>query len=445
MRGREKILLLVVFLFPLLALSNASLWIDEANSALKAIQPSLTSWWQLLTTEKGSDLQMPLYMFYLWVWEKIAGHSELALRLANVPWLLVGHYSLYRLCQGRGTSPLPLLAIASVNPFLWFYLNEARPYVMQYAASCLVIAGLDEMLGSVRADKRSHGLELVLLGILVLASSSLLGMAWAASALLALLFLTFHVRHRLRLREAWWLVGIAIGLMALAAFYFWTLRYGARGSSIGQMDWRNLTYATFELFGFAGFGPGRLQIRQIGSLSFHEYLLPIGALTLVLGITLVYSLRIICDPIHRTRLIAASLYGLTAATATVVFGLVANFHLLGRHFTPLSPLIVILVALGVARMWDSKWRIIAAATWFLWLVSALSVRFAARHKNDDYRGAAGVAREAMVQNKSVWWAADAAGAKYYQLPLEQPHSAINLVVNPTSAKLQQLSPPNVVI
>jgi hypothetical protein len=362
-----------------------------------------------------------------------------------VPWLLVGHYSLYRLCQRRGINPLPLLAIASVNSFLWFYLNEARPYVMQYAGSCLVIAGLDETLGSVRADKNSHGLELTLVGILVLASSSLLGMAWAASAILALLFLIFHLRRRLRLSETWWLVGTALELTALTAFYFWTLSYGARGTSIGQMDLRNLIYATFELFGFAGFGPGRLQIRQIGSLSFHEYLLPICALAIILSITLVYSLRTICNPIHRTRLIAASLFGLTAATATVLFGFVANFHLLGRHFTPLSPLIVILVAVGIARMWNSKGRIIAAATWFLWLASALSLRFATRHKNDDYRGAAGEAREAMVQNKTVWWAADAAGAKYYQLPLEQPHSTINLVVNPGPAKLQELPPPNVVI
>ncbi len=442
--SRRSFYWLVVFL-PLLALSPESLWIDEANSALKAMQPSVSSWWQLLTSEKGSDLQMPLYMFYLWFWEKIAGHSELALRLANVPWLFVGHYSLYRLCQRRGINPLPLLAMASVNSFLWFYLDEARPYVMQYAGSCLVISGLDTMLGPSRAGKNSRGLELALAGILVLAASSLLGMAWAASAIVALLFLVMHLRWRLRSGETWWVAGTALGLAALTAFYFWTLEFGARGSSIGQMDLRNLAYAAFELFGFSGFGPGRLQIRQIGSPSFHEYLLPIFTFALVLAVALAHSLTIVCNPVHRTRVIAASLYALTAATATGIFGFVAHFHLLGRHFTPLSPLIIVLVTIGVERMWNSKRQIVAAITWLLWLASALSLRFAPRHKNDDYRGAAVQAREAIVQNETVWWAADAAGARYYQLPLEGPASSISLVLNPTVAKLRELSPPNVVI
>src|ERR1700732_5347342 len=53
-----------------LAITNQSLWIDEASSAAKAGQNSLAGWWTKLVAEKGSDLQMPFYMFYLWAWCK---------------------------------------------------------------------------------------------------------------------------------------------------------------------------------------------------------------------------------------------------------------------------------------------------------------------------------------------------------------------------------------
>ena len=85
---RNKTLLLLVLgalVIGALALTNQSLWIDEGNSAAKALQPSLARWWTTLVAEKGSDLQMPFYMFYLWAWCKAFGTSEIALRSANVP------------------------------------------------------------------------------------------------------------------------------------------------------------------------------------------------------------------------------------------------------------------------------------------------------------------------------------------------------------------------
>ncbi len=249
MNLRRKLLLGAFALLPLLALSNSSLWIDEANSALKAIQPSASSWWQVMASEKGSDLQMPFYMFYLWAWEKIAGHSELALRLANVPWLAVAHFALYRLCRRRGYDPLPLLAIASVNPFLWFYLNEARPYLMQYAASCMVLCGLSGMFAPKENGTNTDAWYFAK-GILILAGTSLLATLWVAGALAAFAFLFFRLRRRIQTRELAILGATFIPLIALAGYYLWTLSQGARGSSVGQMEFRNVAYAAFQLAGF---------------------------------------------------------------------------------------------------------------------------------------------------------------------------------------------------
>ena len=72
----------------LLALSKRSLWIDEAATAVQAMQPDLARWWQLLVEEKTAHLQMPFYMLYIWGYEKAFGSSEWALRLANAPWFI---------------------------------------------------------------------------------------------------------------------------------------------------------------------------------------------------------------------------------------------------------------------------------------------------------------------------------------------------------------------
>ena len=74
----------------LAAISGRSLWIDEAATAAQAMQPTLGSWWQLLVEEKTAHLQMPLYMLYIWGYEKVFGSGEWLLRLANLPWFVAG-------------------------------------------------------------------------------------------------------------------------------------------------------------------------------------------------------------------------------------------------------------------------------------------------------------------------------------------------------------------
>src|SRR3954469_20008194 len=88
-------------LFPLLALSRQSFWIDEAITGNAASQPSLTEWWRSLKTVNGSDVQMPFYMVYVWAWEKLFGRSELALRFANYPWFVLGQVAAGSLWRDR--------------------------------------------------------------------------------------------------------------------------------------------------------------------------------------------------------------------------------------------------------------------------------------------------------------------------------------------------------
>ena len=78
---------LSLFAIPLLLglvfISPDSLWIDEGYAASKALQGSLAEWYRALVEEGGSDAQMPGYMLFIWAWAKVAGGTELALRLSK--------------------------------------------------------------------------------------------------------------------------------------------------------------------------------------------------------------------------------------------------------------------------------------------------------------------------------------------------------------------------
>lgn len=430
------------------ALTNQSLWIDEANSALKATQPSLASWWHLLVSERGSELQMPFYMFYLWVWDKIAGHTELALRAANIPWLFLAHYCLYRACRQTRVNSLPLLALASSNPFLWFYLNEARPYVMQYAGSCLVICGLSEAFARASSD-RPPGRSTILflsMGMIVMAGSSMLGCAWSGTALLAFVFIYLRKGQWTHLRNA--AVSFIATLVAgaiLGFYYLWTLHVGSGGSLAGKIGIGSILFVPYELLGFAGLGPARLQLREIGYHLPSEYLTPLFLFGGVVAIVLVAAARGLLQPAQRDKLVAGFIYGFPAGLFVWALGFAAHFRVLGRHLTPLAPLVCIALACGLTELWQRRARIFAVAMCLFWLSSALLLRFAPRHRKDDYRTVATEARATLAGGGSVWWAADRAAAIYYKVPIGEAKPAALILANPLPSDLAKLQSVDLVV
>ena len=73
-----------------LAISHQSFWMDEGNTAFKAILPTFAEWKFFTFRLGGSDVQMPAYMLLVWAWAKAGFLSEYALRLINpAPWTTV--------------------------------------------------------------------------------------------------------------------------------------------------------------------------------------------------------------------------------------------------------------------------------------------------------------------------------------------------------------------
>ena len=412
---------LLAFVVCLAAISRQSLWIDEALTAAKASQSDLRGWWQAMLADKASDLQMPLYMIYMWGFAKIAGVSEWALRAANIPWFVAGIAAFIAALPSSKKIAFALVALAC--PFAWYYLDEARPYAMQLGASLITFAALYRLsrIENLSAQQESRWIAAFFFGIISLCGSSLLGMIWAGAACLSLpvLFSWQRLGEMARSHRAVCLFALS-WLVAIGLYYLWTLKLGARASDVGRTDARNVMFIAYELFGLSGLGPGRLEIRADGLSAFVPFakqLALYGAVILdllILGGWQIYRSQ------TRRRLLSLGAVVALPMLAILGAGLMQHFRVLGRHFTPLLPVVLFVLCLGLSARWSRRHWIskpLLFAFVILSIASCMSFRLAVRHQKDDYRDAAVYANRALQSGQVVWWNAGREGAVYYQVPI----------------------------
>jgi hypothetical protein len=509
-----------------IAISSQSLWIDEAFMASKAAQPTLADWWHTMPKGSGSDLQMPLYMIYMWAFAKIFGLSEWTLRAANIPWFVAGVAAF--IPAFPKSQRLAAAAVTLLCPFAWFYLNEARPYAMQLGSSLVIFAALYRLSDNPPPEPRNERNWTIAfwLGVIVLCGSSLLGVLWAGAAFLALPLLFSWKRLLQLLRTHWFacLLSCAI-LAALSGYYIWTIKFGAhalnaenqqagnstltavqsaahfRQGFAGGSKLENSAFAIYELLGFSGLGPGKLEIRTAKLAAFRHFIPQLALFAVALFTLLLLAAGRLLRPrpasdaspsplngdhvarsaqLHSGNYLVVGLgshwagvrgenvhlqqptdkIGKRIALAFVAVlpmllllaaGSFLGFLVLGRHCTPLMPGLLFVLTLGlVSASSQPHWifKLLVAGFLILSLCSCLSLRFARRHEKDDYRDAAQTANAALARGQSVWWSAADDGAVYYHLPLSGVPGiagAAILVLNPTPQSLSALPPPDLVI
>lgn len=413
--------LLVLIAAGALAVSGQSLWIDEANTAFKVRQPTVADWWDAMVAEKGSDLQMPLYMFWIWGCGKIVGSSEVALRAVNLFWFVPGALALVWVAAGHRARQWAVLLTVAVSPFAAFYLNEARPYALQLGASLFLLATLCRWNGLATTESPGRAWAVgFALALVALAGSSLLGLIWVAAALAAVVLVVPKSRWAELLRNNFlvWLTTV-VSLAALAAYYYWTLQVGARASGLAGTDVRNVIFGGYELLGFAGLGPGRAEMRAGGLGVFKPHAVALGLYAVTVGGLLACGLAELWRSRSRRKVLLLAAVAVAPAVLILVAGVVLHFRVLGRHFTPAAAVLLWVLALGTVAAWRRGvlGRMLVIGFFALSLASGLSLRFAARHGKEDYRGAAAVAQAAAARGQVVWWNADITGARYYHLPV----------------------------
>jgi hypothetical protein len=408
------------------AISTQSFWIDEALSLIVAMSSSPAEAWQYMQAVSGSTLQMPLYQLYLYLWHKIFGSGEWAMRASNIPWFVLAQLAFLVLLRHQPRLALLSCLLASVSPILWMYLDETRPYLMQYAAACWLAAAIVRFSSNPQPHSPAltpRRLAPLAAAIVVLSASSLLGVVWAGAYLLALVFiLRGRAQPEAAAANLWPVILPTLALLAgLAAYYVMTWADAGRGYHRAGASLFSLPFIAYEMLGFTGFGPGKLGLRSEPVRSIVRALpalLPLGFTLLLLAI---YGWRQITTRPWRRGVAAAWSLALGLPLVILFAALFVFDHRpLPRHFIPALPALLLAIAAVMQSALGGKsmfWRAVAALLPLLWLGSSLNFRWQPAHAKDNYREASAVAAAALRDNKEVWWAADPAAAYIYLTPV----------------------------
>jgi len=129
------ILLLALFLRSY-RLDGQSLWADEGNSAALAAR-SLAA----ITRDAAHDIHPPLYYYFLHLWVRLWGNSEIALRSLSA---LAGTIMVFAtFLLGRELFPRRVAYVAAllaaISPFQVYYSQEARMYILVALWSVLAV------------------------------------------------------------------------------------------------------------------------------------------------------------------------------------------------------------------------------------------------------------------------------------------------------------------
>lgn len=443
--------LLVSLVLVVLAPSGQSLWSDEAHSWRFLSAPTFGECMTLIATDSGSQAQMPGYFAAGWVAGRLAGFSEWGLRAQNILWGAVGVVALFFIGRIFQAPLLPLLL--AVNPFAWYYLDEARPYAMQIGGACLLCWALARAMTCKSFGKVTAALWLA--GAWTVASASMLGVFPLGVATLATAWVCFRRRIPFTRGAVGILLVCHVALIALGGYYAWTLIRGAEGAKLWVLGVSNVGFAFYELLGFSGMGPGRVELREaawtgksaaLALLASHAA--GLTATALFLGAAGLAALWMRSGASRRFALLCLVVLG-GGFVAVCSAAFVAGFPFWGRHLAPLLPWIIVPLTLGVvhSRLPAVLRGAILAGLVLCWFAADLNIRFAERHSKDNYRAAAHFAKEALAEGSTVWWVADAVSATYYGLPLslEEKSGVATLFFRPTAEDLVQRPAPDLIV
>lgn len=280
--------------------------------------------------------------------------------------------------------------------------------------------------------------------------SNLLGVIWLSAALASSLFILGPKRiwKWVKPFPVLWSVTF-LAMLGLGVYFAWTLSLGARASGAAGTDFKNLLFVGYEFLGFSGLGPGRLEIRDNGLIALRPYAGILGIYAVVLGGVLWMAWRERGKFASQKILFWSAFFLAGAAASLLALGFLAHFRVLGRHFSPLIVAVLVWLGFGLAQLLNRPGaipRILAALFIGFNLVSCLSLRLADRHRKDDYRGAAEIAKAASSSGKTVWWNADRFSALFYKVPIRSEISQGNVIlINNVAANSLPDAPPDVVL
>jgi hypothetical protein len=417
-----------------LAITRQSLWVDEGFTVWFASHKSIASFFSGLMGSPGApgDPQMLFYLLYMWGWIKLFGTSEVALRAANVPFalLLMGAMSWASRHLLRQPS---IWVLFCLSPFLWFYLNEARPYVALMAFSTVAIVALLAYLIHT-SDYKLFAPWCCLFALLLAWGTHILGVfLFPSMMVLAAATAIGDPAVRRTFVHDWSrpILFSSPAFVALGGFYAWVSAYGVNMGH-GKPGLLNLVYVFYEFVGFGGLGPPRGEIRKTP----HLYVFAPYWPWLLVG---VIALAVVAFFLVRTRppgivwsLTASMLVG---AAIALKISMIEHFQVLGRHMAVFFPMLLLTLMLWSRRSLSApQGRGSAVAALFAiciaWGISDARMIFRHEYEKDAYRDAASMAVASVELNGGkILWAADPHTAHYYGIQVMRGKSSAEIGKN----------------
>ena len=411
--------LVIASLLLMLPISGESLDMDEGFSAWLASHTTFGSLWQSLLAGDSSDLHMGLFYSYLWLWTRLFGSGEVALRAVNFPFGILFCAALGWSVFERLRQPVAPLVLA-LCPMLWFHLNGARPYAILSACAAVSTAAL---LAGITAGASGRQY----------AAHWCLGWLCAAVAIhpVALLLLpAFAVIFGSALWSGdtsageWRKAALLFSPIALsvAVYHTWAAYHGTV-YSYGQPNFSVIPATLYHFAGFSGLGPGREQHRvasEVGSLVLHSPWLAVGMAGWIAVCAIVLSNK--RGGFGRTVLLLAAL-GISFGV-TFLLSALSGHHVPTRHFLALLPLAMLLVFEFIGTTAARRRSAVAlTALAIVWGISDLRLRFLPDYGKPDYRGAVhAVLQQVQKGDAEIAWTGDLLTASYYGLRLSDQSS-----------------------
>jgi len=386
------------------AITTQSLWMDEGNAIIKALMPSVMEMWVFAKHLQGSEIQMPLFMLTLWGWEKIVGDAEYALRAINLPLLVV------MVLAFRRYRFWPLVCLTS--PFVLYYVGELRPYMFQMAGSAVGFSALCRILQRDCATENTDGVHALLFSAWFMAATSLTAAVCAVGLLLGMIIARpcWLQSKRFWLKVAGW----APFALLLIGYYGYTLMEGFRGTSARGGGLLSMGFGFYEMIGLLGLGPGRDALRGahiLGLFTSHPWL-PLVAMVILAA--WYAGLKKFIAPYTLRARIALACTVLVPMWVFAGVSMAANFSVLGRHLSPLIPVLLLPLACACeSAVTRPGLRPVVVGAILCAGVSSVMLRVSNTHARDDYRSATRLALEELRKGRAVLWQADMGTPRYY--------------------------------
>lgn len=340
----------------LFGITHHSLWYDEGYTLNLVDTHSLSQFLQLFSNYTMSEHLQPLYYFLMYGWSRLAGDSDLAMRLPSALFSIASGlilFSLLRLLgvkrQGFGWVLLLLFAASSYSIY---YAQEARPYAMVQMLSFAVITLWVDRRFSLgpRDEVRFH---LSKIAFCLVAALCVLGSAFSA-----MLVFCLCVAELITLRSVrrWWTVwhpALATCGLGVAAYLVVLQRQHAFGATrnfivLRQSLWMNMPYVFSGLLFGSTLPPGTQALRgpaKIHALVSAWPVILLCVFSVALALLAFYRLLRAPKALPKITGTIALATGMYVVALFAGFGWAGRLNVLPRHGSSLFAMLTVLILL----------------------------------------------------------------------------------------------------